>query len=124
MARLLILDDEESILFAMSRYFRSKGFDVDVARELEEAEAMVVNIRYDLLIADLRLTGVHGAEGLEMADLVRERCPWMKTILLTAYGSPELEVEAKKRGATLLLRKPKPLSELAELVTGILGGTA
>ena len=124
MPRLLIVDDEESILFAMGRYFRSKGFEVDVTRELEEAQALVLNVHYDLLIADFRLTGIHGAEGLEIVGLVRERCPWMRSILLTAFGTSELESEAVKRGATVLLRKPKTLSEIAAVVNRLLEESA
>lgn len=118
--RILIVDDEESIVFAMSRYFQARGFEVDHARELEEAEALVSNVRYAVVIADLRLTGVHGAEGLEIVGYVREHCPWTKTILLTAYGSPELEEEARRRGVDLVLRKPKPLPDLAQMVFGLL----
>jgi DNA-binding NtrC family response regulator len=119
-ARMLIVDDEESIVFAMSRYFQARGFVVDSARELEEAEALVTHVKYAIVIADLRLTGVHGAEGLEIVGYVREHCPGTKTILLTAYGSPELEEEALRRGVHLVLRKPKPLPDLAQMVLGLL----
>lgn len=118
--RMLILEDEESIAFAMKRYFLRRGFEVDSARELEEAEALLANLRYDIVVADLRLTGVHGAEGLEVIAYVREHCPWTRTILLTAYGSPEIEAEAKSRGVDAVIRKPKPLPDLAQVVLGLL----
>jgi len=118
--RLLIVEDEESIAFAMKRYFTGRGFLVDCAREREEAEALVANKRYAVVIADLRLTGVHGAEGLDIIGYVRERCPWARTILLTAYGSPEVEAEARSRGVDAVIRKPKPLPDLAQVVFGLL----
>jgi CheY-like chemotaxis protein len=118
--RLLIVDDEESIVFAMKRYFQSRGFEVDCAHELEEAQALLANVAYAAVIADLRLTGVHGAEGLEIVGYARAHCPWIKTILLTAYGSPELEEEARRRGVDTVLRKPKPLPDLAQTVLGLL----
>jgi two-component system response regulator PilR (NtrC family) len=117
---LLIVDDEESITFAVRRYFLTRGFQVDCARELEEAEALLVNRRYDVVIADLRLSGVHGAEGLEVVKYVREHCPWARTILLTAYGSPAVEQEALSRGVDAVIRKPKPLPDLAQVVLGLL----
>lgn len=119
-ARLLVVDDEEAITFAMQRYFTRRGYRVDCASELEEAQALLVNVEYAAVVADLRLTGVHGAEGLEILSYVREHCPWTKTILLTAYGSPVLEAEARDRGVSLVLRKPQALPELAQAVAALL----
>jgi ActR/RegA family two-component response regulator len=118
--RLLIVDDEEAIVFSMKRYFTAREFQVDCARELEEAQALLANVRYAAVIADLRLTGVHGAEGLEIIGFIREHCPWTRTVLLTAYGSPELEAEARSRGVDVVLRKPKPLAELAQVVLALI----
>jgi DNA-binding response OmpR family regulator len=61
--RILIVDDEELIVLAMRRYFEGLGYVVDSAYELEEAQAMLANVPYDLVIADLRLTGIGGVEG-------------------------------------------------------------
>lgn len=118
--RILIVDDEDSITFALRRFFEARGLDVDCAQELEEAEAMLVHDRYAVVIADLRLTGVHGAEGLELLNCVRERSPWTRSILLTAYGSAELESEALRRGADLVLHKPRPLDSLAQEVFALI----
>jgi two-component system response regulator PilR (NtrC family) len=120
---MLIVDDEESIGFAMTRYFQARGFLVDCARELEEAQALVTNVRYSVVVADLRLTGVHGAEGLEIIRYIREHCPGTRTILLTAYGSPELEAEAFERGVDAVMRKPQALPDLAQAILGLLEGS-
>jgi len=117
--RLLVVDDEEAIVFAMRRYFTARGFDVDVAREMEEAEALLANVRYAAAIIDLRLTGVHGAEGLEILAYVRNNCPETRTILLTAYGSAELNREARERGADVILSKPQPLPDMAQVVLSL-----
>ena len=60
MPRMLVVDDEEPILFAMREYFSTCGYEVDCARELEEAEALISNVQYALVIADMRLTGIQG----------------------------------------------------------------
>lgn len=117
---MLIIDDEDTILFAMGRFFRARGFEVDVAHELEEAQALLANVRYSVVIADLRLTGVHGAEGLEIIAYVREHCPWTRTLLLTAYGSLELEEEALERGVDAMMRKPQSLADIASTVARLL----
>jgi DNA-binding NtrC family response regulator len=119
--RLLLVDDEESILFAMREYFMTFGYQIDCACELEEAEALVVKHKYDLVVADLRLTGIYGAEGLELVGLIRERHPRTHVILLTAYGSPDVEKEARRLGVASFLHKPKPLPDVAQIVFGLLG---
>ncbi|HYX23841.1 MAG TPA: response regulator [Thermoanaerobaculia bacterium] len=114
-ARILVVDDEEPILSAVREYFEPLGYAVDCARELEEAEALLAHVRYDLLIADLRLTGSQSAEGLELVRFVGERSPWTRTILLTGFGSAEVETEALGRGVDAFLQKPQPLARLAAI---------
>ena len=121
MAHILIVDDEETILFAMGQYIMAQGCTVDTASELEEAQALLTNIRYHLVIADLRLSGIHGSEGLDLVAMVRECCPHTRVIVLTAYGSSELQQEALRRGADAVLHKSMPLSEVAEHATRLLG---
>lgn len=114
--RILVVDDEEPILFAVSEYFEPLGYQVDCARELEEAEDLLSHVHYALLIADLRLTGIHSNEGLELIRFARERSPWTRIIVLTGYGSTDMEAEALGRGVDAFLHKPRPLAELAEIV--------
>jgi two-component system OmpR family response regulator len=118
--RLLIVDDEEPILLAMQEYFQRFGYDVDCARELEEAEALLAKLPYVLVVADLRLTGIYGVEGLELVGYVRQRCPRTRIILLTAYGTPEIETEARRLGVDAFIYKPQPLPELAQIVLALL----
>ena len=113
---LLIVDDEDAIRFSLGDYFSLKGFVVDAATELEGAEALLETTRYDVVIADLRLTGINGTEGLELITYVRERSPSTRVVLLTAYGSDEVREEAARRGVDAFLQKPQPLSEIARTV--------
>lgn len=119
--KLLIVDDEEPILFAMREYFTTRGYAVDCARELEEAEALISNIQYDLVIADMRLTGIQAAEGLELVAFVRQRCFSARIIIMTAYGTSEMEGEAWRLGVDFFLHKPQPLPEVAQIVETLLG---
>ena len=121
--RLLIVDDEDTILFAMREYFSLHGFVVDCARQGRTALALLEKNRYAVVIADLCLRGSQDTEGLVVADEVRERWPSTFVILLTAYGSPQIEVEALARGVDAVLHKPHPLSDIARLVFDQCGRT-
>jgi DNA-binding response OmpR family regulator len=117
---VLILDDEEAILLPTAQYFRRLGCTVDVAREAEEAEALVSDRRYDLAILDLRITRFGGREGLEVLREVRRRSQGTSVILLSAYISSEAEAEARALGAGAVLRKPLPLPDLAQIAFALM----
>jgi len=110
--RVLIIDDEETTTLSLARFLRTRGYQCDCAQELEEALALLSNQSYQAVVTDMRLTAVHGAEGLEVISFVRDRCPGTKVLLLTSHGSDELEEEVLSRGGVTLLRKPIGLPEL------------
>src|ERR1044072_2461431 len=118
--RLLVVDDEESICFSMSEYFSLQGYKVDTASEFEEAEKLLGATNYRVVIQDLRLTMTNSSDGLDMIRLIREHNPQTRIIVLTAYGSAEIEDEARRCGADAFLRKPKPLSQAAQVVQGLI----
>ena len=117
--RLLVVDDEALITFAMSRYFRALGFEVDCASEQAEAERLLAERCYDVVIADLRLSGLGSTEGLHVIAGARERCPRARAVLLTSYGSPAIESAARSCGAAATILKPIALPQLAEVVSGL-----
>jgi DNA-binding response OmpR family regulator len=119
-SRILIVDDEELIVQTMKKYFTGLGFDVDTAFELEEAQALLGHYRYDLVIADLRLTGIGGVEGLQIVSDVHQKCASTRVILLSAYGTPEIERESYRRGADAFLHKPKAMMEIAHVAVNLL----
>jgi DNA-binding response OmpR family regulator len=118
--RILIVDDEDLIVGAMRRYFQGLGYIVDSAFELEEAQALLANNKYDLVIADLRLTGIGGVEGLEIVADVHQKCVDTRVILLSAFGTPEIERESYNRGADAFLHKPKAMMEIAQVAKSLL----
>ena len=118
--KLLVVDDEESICFSMSEYFSQHGFTVDTAREIEEAEGLIKETDYQVIIQDLRLGVDLRHDGLEIIKLVHEQNPETRIVVLTSYGSPEVEAEARRAGADAFLRKPKPLSQVAQVVQGLI----
>lgn len=119
-----MVEDEESILTAMSEYLANFGYEVDAARELEQAEAMLASRGYAAVISDLRLTGTDANEGLRLATAVRRKYPETEFILMSAYGSPQAEQEARAQGVAAFLHKPKPLAEVAQILMSVLGEPA
>lgn len=117
---LLVVDDEESICFSMSEYFSQHGFKVDTAREVEEAEGLIKETEYRVIIQDLRLGLERQPDGIEIIKLVHKRNPDTRIVVLTSYGSAETEAEARRAGADAFLRKPKPLSQVAQVVQGLI----
>jgi DNA-binding NtrC family response regulator len=118
--RLLVVDDEEAICFSMSEYFSMHGYKVDTASEMEEAEKLLEAAEYTVVIQDLRLSLTSNSDGLEMIRSIREHNPQTRIVVLTAYGSAEVEDEARRCGADAFLRKPKPLSQVAQIVQGLI----
>jgi len=115
--RILIVDDEDAILFAMRDYFRVRGYEVDAARNAAEAAACIDACPYAVVIADLCLSELRSAEGLEVASYVRRQRPDTAVVLFTANGSSEVEAEAKRQGVRVVLKKPQPLADIERLVS-------
>jgi len=117
MKKILIVDDEESILATLSRALKRNGVEIITATRIEEAEYAINNTLFDLLIADIRLTGVLGREGLELLQYVKDKSPETKVIIMTGYGSDEVEKEAYEKGAYFYFDKPLDLRILREKVS-------
>ncbi|HYU35275.1 MAG TPA: response regulator [Thermoanaerobaculia bacterium] len=123
--RLLVIDDEESILFAMWDFLTQRGYEVDQARSRREAEDLLeTGAPYALVIADLRLDVSDPRGGLRILRRVRQSSPKTRTILLTAFGSPDVEAELAAVGADRLLSKPQPLERIAREVDLLLANGA
>jgi DNA-binding NtrC family response regulator len=113
--RVLVVDDEQADLDATRDYLGAYGLMVDTASEREEAEALLLQRTYGLVVFDMRLTGVHGREGLELLRFVRQHRPSASVIVMTAHWSLELEWEVRRCGANAFIEKPVPLSELLRI---------
>jgi DNA-binding NarL/FixJ family response regulator len=118
--RILIVEDEPSILLAVTDYLAHLGYEVDAASEMQAAERLLGEKQYAAVISDLRLTGTGANEGLELAEIVRQQFPATEMILLSAYGSHNIEEQARAHGVTTFLHKPKPLAELAQILYSVL----
>lgn len=117
---MLLVDDQATILAPLVDYFSTLGWSVIATQEFEEAAALLETLDFDLLLTDVRLGGIHSNEGLELLAAVRARGLPMRVVLMTGYGSPLVQDEARRLGADALLSKPVPLSTLAAAAVGSL----
>lgn len=118
---MLIVDDERVIRFALQSYFTDRDIAVDCASGRDEALALLTATEYDVVIADLRLTGTSSEEGLDVIRAARQRSANTRIILLTAYRTAAIDEKAHDLGVDLLLQKPKRLAQLADAVFALLG---
>ncbi len=112
MKRILIVDDEPTILMTLSHLLGNAETTVITCERMEEAEAALQYYAFDLVIADLRLTGMDGVEGLELLSYVKKLNAKTEVIIMTAYGTHEIEEKAYQAGAFHYYEKPIDLSDL------------
>lgn len=112
--RLLVVDDDPTIRFAVSTYFKARGFVISEASDCHSTELILENETPDLIILDYRLP-----DGTAL-DLLRkwQDSDWPRPpiILLTGHGSIDLAVRAIKSGADNFVTKPVELETLALMV--------
>lgn len=104
--RILIVDDEEVILFGFSHVLAAPGVTVDTASTSAEAEALVDEYVYSAAIVDVRLSDSRALEGLGLIPYIKSRQPRCRIIMLTAYGEEYIVRAALDAGADLFLEKP------------------
>jgi DNA-binding NtrC family response regulator len=110
--RILIVDDEPTILLSLSYCLKAEGVEVITSSRIEAAEEALSRYFFDLVIADIRMSGMYGIEGLELLSYVKEKSPETAVIIMTAYGSDEISEEAKRRGAFWYYDKPVNIEHL------------
>jgi two-component system response regulator PilR (NtrC family) len=116
--RLLVVDDEPDLRTLYELTLVREGYDVDCASSVTEGWALLALRPYDLLITDMRLpdgTGMDLLARLEAAGRSE------RTVVITAFGSPENAVEALKAGAYDYLTKPVDLRQFRAVVASALG---
>lgn len=112
-ARILLVDDDQSLLRLLSLRLEAGGFEVLPVDNGAAALASVPGFRPDLLITDLRMDGM---DGLALFEQVHRRHPFLPVIILTAHGTIPDAVQATKRGVFSFLTKPFESRELLDQI--------
>jgi DNA-binding response OmpR family regulator len=117
-ASILIIDDEQHIRETMQLALEVVGYRVEMAADgAEGLQKFGAGERWDLVLLDQRMPGM---DGLELLPRMRERDPSARIVMVTAYGTIELAVEAMKAGTVDFLRKPFTPEVLRGAVTATL----
>ena len=111
--KVLVVDDEESVVVTIKAILQLDGYDVATTTSGAQARAMVRESEYDLVLTDLRL---EDGDGLDVLKAVRESYPETVTIMLTGYASLESAIQALRAGAYDYLVKPSEVEELRATV--------
>jgi len=109
MPRILLVDDEPSILSVLCTVLKSEDYDVVAVSNGQHAIERIKSEDFDLLISDIRMNPING---MDLLRLVHDEKPSTSVIMLTAYGSVETAIEALKLGAFDYVTKPFKVDEL------------
>jgi DNA-binding response OmpR family regulator len=120
MSCILVLDDERDAGTLIQRVLTSKGHDVLVFTDEEEAIAFAQSTPVDLAILDIRLKRMSGVEVLEKLKKIN---PAMHAIMLTGFPTIETAKRAEELGADHYCVKPIEVDELEQRVASILGAS-
>ena len=111
MARLLLVDDEPAMLFALKELVRERGHEAVVARSAAEATAQLDGA--DAVVTDYAMPGT---DGVQLLQAIRERDASLPVIVLTAHGSERVAVKAMKAGAWEYVTKPFDIEEMGLVI--------
>lgn len=106
---ILIIDDEEDILNACKNVLEDEGYDVDIAKNYEEALKTFESKKVDLVFLDVWLPNV---DGLDILSNIKEKYPDTAVIMMSGHAGVETAVRATKMGAYDFLEKPISVSKL------------
>lgn len=121
MKRILLVDDEKSIAFAVRQYFAQQGYDVDCALTSEHALECLAANQYAVAIIDVELRGSGVVDGLHLAQFIRTHAPATAIIILTAVETVDAKTRAREAGVHSFMQKPAPLAQLAAVASGLIG---
>jgi DNA-binding response OmpR family regulator len=119
--RLLLIDDEPRILRFLSRGLQAEGFLVETASDGREGLRRALSERYDLIVLDLLLPGLHGTAVLQS---ILARKPEQPVVVLSALNSARSKVDCLEGGAEDYVGKPFSFDELLARIRARLRGAA
>jgi DNA-binding NtrC family response regulator len=112
MEKILLIDDDEGLVHFLSRFFTRKGYAVTACSGGRAAIDMISRETFDLILLDYKMPDLNGLDTLSEIRAVEVKTP---VIMMTAYGTTDLAIEAMKRGAYDYLVKPFERRELSRI---------
>ena len=112
-AKVLLVDDEEQFLNALSQRLAGRGMKIEAAASGEEALRQAKGKDFDAIVLDLVMPGL---DGLDVLKRLRRENPDLQIIILTGHATVEKSVEAIREGAVELLEKPVDMDKLLKRI--------
>jgi len=109
---ILLLDDDVMITEGLAAGLEREGRSMITCNDVESAELVVEHMRPSHIVADIRLSGPFGYEGLDFIRFAKRVVPESRVILISGEGAEALQLEASERGAVAFLQKPFDIREL------------
>jgi DNA-binding NtrC family response regulator len=108
MPRVLIADDQPAVIEALRLLLKGEGFETRAVASPADAAEALSRQSFDVALIDLNYTRdtTSGQEGLDLLARLRELDPTLPVVVMTAWGSVEVAVEAMQRGARDFVQKP------------------
>jgi DNA-binding response OmpR family regulator len=114
--RILIVDDEEALLFGFSRMFKSPLTAVDTTQTVDSAKSLLKKRNYSIIISDLMLSPAPQIEGFEIIQYAKETQPDSKIIIITAYGGNDTKKQVQSLGVDYYFEKPVSPSKIKKIL--------
>lgn len=113
--RILLVEDDASIGFLMKEHLSELGSDYEVQSVASGEEALKETEQqsWDLVVTDNRMPGI---SGIELIETLRDKAPATLTILITGYGSDEVQQKAQQLKVYHYMTKPFPLADLSRVI--------
>ncbi|MCK5683449.1 sigma-54-dependent Fis family transcriptional regulator [bacterium] len=108
--RLLIIDDEENLLFTLEKILNKEPYEIHKATNIHDAREIFTADPFDVVLSDVSMEGQF--DGINFLGEIKSRFPETVFIVMTGYGSVEMAVTAMKNGAFDYLNKPFNNNEL------------
>lgn len=119
MMRLLVIDDEKGMCWALKKALEEEGYEVLTALSGPEGLSMLTREKFDLVILDIKMPGM---SGLEVLEEIRKTNPSLPVIIMTALSSLPVALEAMQKGADAYVTKPFQMSTLKQTIMKVLPG--
>ena len=112
-ARILVVDDERSMQEFLEIFFRSEGYEVVTAGDVQSALLHLEGNDFDVVVSDIQMPD---GTGIDLLEAVREGSPETVVIMITAFASTETAIAAMKQGAYDYITKPFKVDEIRVVI--------
>lgn len=106
---ILVVDDEQDVREGLRRILTRHGYHTQTAATAEEALIVMDDDPFDLVLTDLQMPGM---DGLDLLKRVKQRAPQIPVVIITAYGTTDVVIQALRQGVSDFITKPFRPSEL------------